>query len=341
LTQFDACRDAWDHLVAAGAYPPFMKAEFVAAALAEFGTGRERVALYQADAGALAVGILAPESRGRWQTFQPSQLPLGAFVHDRSLQVETLVRELLPSLPGVALMAALSQQDPAVVGRPPHSACLCTLDYVQTARVVVEAPFDDYWAARGKNLRTNVKRQLAKLRDSNVELRYEIVDTPNRMAEAIADYGRLESSGWKVGAGTAVAADNPQGRFYRTVFERLSGEGKARIYRLLVDGRLAAADLCIEDDGVAVILKTAYDEASGSLSPATLLRHHYFRSLFDERRVARIEFFGKVMEWHRRWTNDVRMLYHVNVYRAPLLRRIHDRLRRDRAAPPEGKTVPA
>ena len=90
-----------------------------------------------------------------------------------------------------------------------------------------------------------------------------------------------------------------------------------------------AASLKIRrDDEVVVILKTAYDDAFSSVSPATLMRYEYFRSLFDKGGIQCIEFYGKVMEWHRRWTEDVRMLYHLNVYRTPVLRTIHERIMR-------------
>ena len=97
-------------------------------------------------------------------------------------------------------------------------------------------------------------------------------------------------------------------------------------------------DLCIEGPGVLVILKTAYDETYKNVSPASLMRHEYFRQIFDRGSIRRIEFYGKVMEWHRRWTDDVRVLYHVNRYRAPWLRKTHEFVNRRAAkraqAPP-------
>lgn len=57
--------------------------------------------------------------------------------------------------------------------------------------------------------------------------------------------------------------------------------------------------------GVLVILKTTYNESIKSLSPAFLMREEAFRALFDERKVHRIEFFGKLIESHTCWTEDV------------------------------------
>jgi hypothetical protein len=53
------------------------------------------------------------------------------------------------------------------------------------------------------------------------------------------------------------------------------------------------------------------------------MREEATRTLFDEGRLGRIEFYGRVMEWHLRWTDEVRTMYHVNYYRWPVLRRLH------------------
>jgi CelD/BcsL family acetyltransferase involved in cellulose biosynthesis len=301
-----------------------MRSDFILAALRTFAKGDERLAIYGTDEEPIAMAVMGRSSRLSWQSFQPSQLPLGALVCHESQRMEEALQRLLPSLPGLALMAALTQQDPELLPRPAEARRLRTIDYLETARVQINVPFDSYWAARGKNLRTNVKRQLARLAHDNVAFRLDVVEDSSDVRPALDDYGRLEGSGWKVSTGTAVSVDNAQGLFYTSMLEAFCRAGKGSIYRLIVDGRVAAADLCIHDGDVTVILKTAYDESLSSLSPATLLRHQYFRLLFD-RGVKRIEFYGKVMEWHRRWTDDVRMLYHVNVYRSALLRRLHAR----------------
>jgi hypothetical protein len=81
-------------------------------------------------------------------------------------------------------------------------------------------------------------------------------------------------------------------------------------------------DLCIESGDVLVVLKTTYDEKVKVVSPATLMRHEIMSRLFEEGRIGRVEFYGKAMDWHLRWTNDLRTLYHVNGYRWSGLKRL-------------------
>ena len=318
----------WDAVASAGGYPPFLQSDFMAACLREFGTGHEVLAILGDDSSPEAMALLANKLPGVWQTFVPSQLPLGAFVRRRPGPIEGILENLLTALPGTAAMVSVAQQDPAIIPRPAETPLLVTLDYIDTARVTIEGAFEEFWAARGKNLRHNIKRQRAKLADDGVVVRVDVVDEAEGVAAAMAEYGRLESAGWKATGGTAIAPNNAQGRFYTSMLEAFCTTGGGRIYRCLFDDKVVAMDLGIERDGVLVVLKTTYDEALKAISPASLMRHEYFQRLFEAQGVTRLEFYGKVMEWHLRWTGDVRMLYHINYYRSPWIKTTHELLRR-------------
>jgi CelD/BcsL family acetyltransferase involved in cellulose biosynthesis len=226
------------------------------------------------------------------------------------------------------MAVGLTQCDPMLMSRPPDSPGLRVLDYIDTARITMEdTSFDAYWASRGKNLRNNLKKQRRALADENRMTRLEIVRAPAAMAQAIADFGRLESTGWKGSSGSAVHAENVQGRFYTALFQAMAERDAASIYRYWIGEQLAAMDLCIEGGGAIVVLKTAYDESlSRQLSPALLMREEACKKLFDEKRFVRVEFYGRVMEWHLRWTDEVRTMYHLNAYRNGILANLHQRV---------------
>jgi hypothetical protein len=102
------------------------------------------------------------------------------------------------------------------------------------------------------------------------------------------------------------------------------------VYRYFYDGTLVATDLCLVKNRVLVLLKTTYDEAEVTTSPSYLLRQEVVNGLFEDRTVVRVEFYGRVLEWHTRWTSDIRRLYHINRYRwkfldrlASIRRRVH------------------
>ena len=305
----------WDDLVRGRPGTPFLESAFLRPLLEVFGTGSERLCLLRGSGRLHAAAIMQRGRAGAWQTFQPSQLPLGAWISDGQLDLLAAARSLLRQLPGVTLALGFSQIDPRQQRRPDECAKLRTQDYIATAWVDLEGSFEDYWEARGKNLRQNTRKQRNKLQGEGIEPRIECVTTPEQVAAAIADYGMLESAGWKGADGTAIAPDNAQGRFYRAMLESYCAQGRGRIYRYWFGDKVVAMDLCIHDDTVLVILKTAYDESYKTVSPSTLMRHQQFQQLFDEQKFRRIEFFGKVMEWHTRWTTESRTLYHATAYR--------------------------
>ena len=319
IAQFEQLAPSWNALNDAAGGLPFLHSRFIEPLCRIFGESTLKIALCENAQGPIAMGILVRRGLSQWETFQPSQLPLGTWLMRPDQDFERVLSGLARSLPGVALAIGITQQDPGCAGRPAESSRLHTLDYIQTARVALTGSFEDYWSKRGKNLRHNMKRQRAKLEGDGVATRLETLTRAEEVGSAIEDYGRLESAGWKSGLGTAVHPDNDQGRFYRAMMEAFCTAGAGRIYRYRFGDRVVAIDLCVEGGGALVILKTTYDEAIKTISPAFLMREESFRGLFGERKVERIEFFGKLMEWHTRWTDDVRTLYHINYYRSRLV----------------------
>lgn len=157
-------------------------------------------------------------------------------------------------------------------------------------------------------------------------LRLETLTRPDEMLEGVKSYGAIESLGWKAEGGTAVHLDNDQGQFYASILEEYATTGNARIYRFYYNDKLSAVDLCIFNESTLVILKTTYDESENTSSPALLMRREYFPPIFDNREVKRIEFYGKVMEWHTKWSHETRSLYHINAYRKAMVANLHRKI---------------
>lgn len=326
VADFSRIASDWDALCAAIGPLPFLESAFLIPLLDCFGTGRERIALAHRDGRLVAGGIIEPAGAGRWQTFQPSQLPLGPWLAASGESLDALTASLIRALPGFNAGVGLTQLDPLFQPRPESQETLRTLDYIETAWVDIDGPFDAYWEQRGKNLRTNTRKQRTKLESEGVTLHLDILRDAADVPAAIAEYGRLETSGWKAGTGTAVAPDNDQGRFYTVMLQRFCELGRAEIWRYRFNDQVMAMDLSIIAGDTIVILKTAYDAQQKTISPATLLHHEAFRYLFESGKFRRIEFYGRVMEWHTRWTEQRRTLYHATAYRWALLSRVHQHL---------------
>jgi CelD/BcsL family acetyltransferase involved in cellulose biosynthesis len=322
--EFGAHADRWAQFNDETSASPLLHVDFVRPLLAHFGTGKELLALCEHNGQLAAMAIVAPCGPGKWDTFQPSQAPIGMWMHRRGADLAALLGALTRALPGFPLVLGLTQRDPALDPLPGPAATLKSTDYIQTARIKIVGSFDDYWNARGKNLRANLKKQRAKLLKEGIATRLEVSRAPQDVAAAVDDYGRLESAGWKSGIGTAVSADNAQGRFYRDMLEGFFARGAGSILRYWFDDKIVAMNLCIEGRDCLIVLKTAYDESLGNqYSPAFLMREETCQQLFEEKKFDTLEFYGRVMEWHLRWTDDIRTMYHLTSYRWPALLQLH------------------
>lgn len=342
ISEFQEHSENWDRLNQATARSPLLTAMFVRSLLKEFGTGDELLAVCRPN-DPVAMAVLRRQSQVAWETFQPSQAPLGAWLQMPAADTGEFAQSLIKSLPGFVLALGITQVDPDLIKRPPESATLTTIDYIPTARITIQGSFEEYWAGRGKNLRHNLKRQRNQVAKQRIELRVDRVSSASEVAAAMAEYSKLETAGWKAESGTAVRTNDAQGRFYRQLLEDHCAQGNGSIYRLWLGDRIVASDLCVDNGETVVILKTSYDETIPNLSPALLMREEYFRDLFASG-LRRIEFYGRVMDWHTKWSDEIRTMYHINCFRSPAIAAL-DRVRRkvsagNRAEWPQPKETP-
>lgn len=337
-TRFASVRDAWQGAAERSGASVAVGADYVAALLDTLGDGREVVALRSGRDGPDAAAVLRRTGRGVWTTFNPSEVCVGLWIQSVEADLAALASGLLGALPGLPVALAVLQLDPAVVARPAETGRLRTLDHFRTAWIDVAGGFDDYWAARGKNLRANTKKARGELGRIGVTPVLEVATEPSGVGPALSEYARLEAAGWKGKSGTAMTPDGPEGRFYRRLLEQACAKRGGEIYRYRAGDRAVAMDLCLRDRGTLIVLKTAYDEEWAKVSPASLMREEQLRRLFADGETRRVEFYGPLMEWHTRWTQQSRMLYHANCYRLPLLSWAHGlaRARRAKAAAGSG-----
>ncbi|MET0106724.1 MAG: GNAT family N-acetyltransferase [Sedimenticola sp.] len=311
-SKFIEFKDVWDAINISGPNSPVLNSSFAINSIEAFSTGNEHLAILEEDNRPVSIGIFNKSKFGVWDTFQPSQAPLGLWINNSDSPLNHILRMLARSLPGLVLKIGITQQDPDIYPRPIMTKRINTLDYIDTARVTTTECFEDYWSSRSKNLRHNLKRQRNRLAKEDIVTSLKIITKQQDVANAINNYGLLESAGWKSESGTAVHPENKQGVFYSTLLQDFCERNKGFICQYFYNENLVATDLCIEQNGTFVILKTTYDEKIKTSSPTFLMRQEMFELLFQSNQINRIEFYGKVMDWHTKWSNEVRKLYHLN-----------------------------
>jgi CelD/BcsL family acetyltransferase involved in cellulose biosynthesis len=262
-------------------------------------------------------------------------------VQSTSVSYEDLLPGLARALPGYPLVVGLTQRDPENHERPEESRNLRTLDYVRTGRIPINKSFDEYWAARSRNVIRQTERRLRRLQENGIEPRLEAITDPDGIRRGVTEFGDLESAGWKGKAGTAVHSSNPQGAFYARVLEEFGKHGRGAVYRYRFNDATVAMELCIDDGETLLMLKTTYDESYRFYGPGFLMRCEILRGAFAKKGFRRVEFLGRLQPWQQKWCDEFRTIYHVNYYRWALLANI-DEMRRVRTfVQPGGDAVAA
>lgn len=261
-----------------------------------------------------AMLLLHGKSRGLgvWSSFLPSQTQVGPCL----VPPDMSLAGLFSVLPGYASEIDLLCNDPRfgdfreLPGKPVKS-----LPHALTMNVALRDSFDDYWAQRPRKLIQNMRRYLRRLQSEGGTERLEVISAPEAMSDAVARYAALESSGWKGREGTAVSSDNPQGLFYAQVMRDFASRGEALVYELWLDDQLLASRLLLLQPGMAVMLKTAFDERFERFAPGRVLLLRTLEDLFRRAPGRVVEFYTNADADLLAWSTSQRWIQHVSVYR--------------------------
>lgn len=173
--------------------------------------------------------------------------------------------------------------------------------------------YDGLLAGVSRNLRSQVGRRRRQLdKDGGVALR--TVTGGPELDRALDDLFRLEASGWKARAGTAILRDEGAERLYRGFAHAAADRGWLRVYLLEIGGEPWAGDLGIALGGVGFLLKTGFDEAHARLSPGILLRAEVLRASIDEG-LRGYDFLGPDDDYKLRWATGVRPRFTLRAFR--------------------------
>ncbi len=305
---------------------PLFDAKFVGPLVSHFAPPGLRFARCTVNGAAVGYALLEPRGRGRWSAFLPSQGCISHIFfapHLDDAQVRASLATLPAALPGFALVLDFPKQDSAfsrlcnLKDRHVHrdtAAITCAVDLVGT--------FEAYWEARPKRVRQKIRKVERLLAESGVTWSLRTLTKPADVPEAILVHGKLESAGWKGREGTAIRADNEQGRFYADMLTRFAESGGAAAYQLLFDLQPVASLLTVAQGGMRVVLKTAYDESRRDLSPGRFIDYSVMRKLLENPTGESFEMYTNASPVELHWWPKHRPIEHVTVYRSRWLNRL-------------------
>jgi CelD/BcsL family acetyltransferase involved in cellulose biosynthesis len=130
------------------------------------------------------------------------------------------------------------------------------------------------------NLKNNLRRWEKGLRAAG-ELASVRLDLGAELEPWLADFMRLEASGWKGKSGTALACRDDDRRFVAAVLPEAHRRGRLRITGLDLAGRALARHIMIGAGEGAFTFKIAYDEAFAKCAPGIVAEADNVRQFME------------------------------------------------------------
>lgn len=315
FTDTDAFWAQWDRLnTRYNAAHPMLDSRFVRPLIKHF--PQELEVLRGENLGQVtALLLLQNKGRGVVQVFAPSQAQICLCLVPERLDM----RALLAALSALQLRLDCWFVDPLFQQGMLDSASYASAQISSiNMDIVIDGEFDQYWADRSKNLRKGIKRYLNKIEEQFDDVRFRVLDRPEQIAEAVEDYGLLESQGWKADGGTAVHPENTQGRYYQAMLVDFAAKGNAVVFEIRLGERLVASRLCIYNPECLIILKTTFDESLKEYAFGRVLLFKILVHLFETKTTRRVDFYTNATQDQLRWATAQRPQYHMSHYRRGL-----------------------
>lgn len=276
----------WEELAAQAAQPnPFYEHWMLLPALEAYGAGDLRCIAVWEDGvlGALFPMRFVRRYRG---------LPLNALCswRHRNMMIGTpLVREKS----AVKCLTALLGQAPAL-----EFELIASEGPFYAALTEAAPPSDFPWLVRdayaravlsrerdprqrfNSNLKSNLRRWEARLRAAG-ELKPVSLGAGDDLERWLADFMRLEASGWKGEHGTALACREDDRRFAAAVLPEAFRRGRLRITGLDLAGSALARHIMVGAGEGAFTFKIAYDEAYANCAPGIVAEADNVRQFME------------------------------------------------------------
>ncbi|CAN5396846.1 hypothetical protein BH11PSE9_BH11PSE9_01590 [soil metagenome] len=168
----------------------------------------------------------------------------------------------------------------------------------------VEQDWPTYLKAREGVVRSTIKRMGKRFATENGTL--EIITGGERLAAGLAAYEQVYAASWKNA--------EPFPAFMPGLIKLCAEQGWLRLGVAWLDGHAIAAQVWMVANGRAEIYKLAYDEAFKSYSPGTLLTALLMAHVFEQDRVAEVDYLIGDDPYKKAWMTQRRERWGIIAY---------------------------
>jgi CelD/BcsL family acetyltransferase involved in cellulose biosynthesis len=168
----------------------------------------------------------------------------------------------------------------------------------------ITGTWDAYLNSLPAKFRSNLRNRMSRLAKIG-PVSLEILTDRQSIEGAAEEAWRLESSGWKREAGTAIASDPAVHRFYTTLIERGTNAGWLRLLFLTVGDRRIATSYGACFDNRLFLFKTGYDPEFATGAPFKILTSLAIQDACTCG-LSEVDFLGDAEPWKLEWTSTSR-----------------------------------
>ena len=338
---FLALEPEWNDTVErTGAPHPFLRHEWIRTWWDAFGgNARLHILVIRADARVIAIAPLMSESA---QMYRVPVRRIRFLANDHTPRTDFIIADRPVEAYGAIWKALMDDRDgwdvlqlsqlPRESATHDHLTRLaatahCTTGVWQSSEspyLRLTGSWDGYFNGLPAKFRQNLRNRLSRLQRVG-EPGLEILSDAASIGRACDDAFRLEASGWKQEAGSAINANPDVHRFYTELVERGTGHGWLQLLFLTVGGRRIATSYGGRFANRLFLFKTGYDPEFATCSPFKLLTYFTVRRAYDEG-LEEVDFLGDTEPWKLEWTQATRghdwLFVFSHTHRARLLHSI-------------------
>lgn len=305
----------WDDL-AYKSGSPFLTHCWLNAWLNAFGDGDPLWLLLDDEHGSLRAGVLLQRRRGKLTAAANVHSgDWGSVARDSQARVELWAAMADLGIDRIQLRAIPEDsEDTSSVSASLVEAGyrIATVAGPRSPWLELPSSWDDLLESVSGNLRSQVRRRRRKLDEAgSVEVR---TASPSSFDADFDTFLRLEASGWKGEAGTAIRSNSATERVYREFGRAAIERGWMRLVLLELDGQAIAGDYGCAFAGRNAHMKTGFDEAYSHLSPGFVLRTEVLRCSIAEG-LTHYDFLGEADRHKMSWTGITRPRVQIFAYK--------------------------
>lgn len=178
--------------------------------------------------------------------------------------------------------------------------------------LVIQGEWDQFLASRSVRFRKSLRNKINRARRAG-ELAIQEIQTGPEFEAAYDDLAQIARGSWKARIGAGLC-DGGNRDFYHLLAREAGGRGQLSVWLARIDGRPAAYEFHLKDNGVHYALKAEFDESLRDLSPGSLLDYEIVKMLF-QRRCRGYHQGGDADFYKLRWSESCRTYSHLLAFR--------------------------